>query len=257
MSCQRSHRHSGAAILMAVMLLVLLGMVGMSFVIVAHLDRREARSLAMSPPARRAAMGTLEMIRAALLDDLGLFTYGQIKGQGKQSEFPYERCEDWLKQNLPDAKPIPVSSTAAAAQMASRERNGSAAIAAKDVASTYRLEVRQFPVAGDCLNVTQFLMLGIRAEEEAGSRRAAIAFGLADEVGALHLFLGPFYEAGINLSRIISRTVKGKPGEYVFLIEIDSKASDPKVVDAIAEAEKHAIFTRVLGSYPVRETYQS
>jgi chorismate mutase/prephenate dehydratase len=168
-----------------------------------------------------------------------------------------DHCEDWLKQNLPDAKPIPVSSTAAAAQMASRERNGSAAIAAKDVASTYRLEVRQFPVAGDCLNVTQFLMLGIRAEEEAGSRRAAIAFGLADEVGALHLFLGPFYEAGINLSRIISRTVKGKPGEYVFLIEIDSKASDPKVVDAIAEAEKHAIFTRVLGSYPVRETYQS
>lgn len=168
-----------------------------------------------------------------------------------------DHCEDWLKENLPDANPIPVSSTAAAAEIAARERNGSAAIASKDVASTYRLDVRHFPVAGDCQNVTQFLMLGIRSEEEAESRRSAIAFSLADEVGALCLFLEPFYKAGINLSRIISRTVKGRPGQYVFLIEIDGKCSDRKVTEAIEEAEKHAIFARVLGSYPVREAYQS
>ena len=62
----RHQRRRGTAILMAVMLAVLLGMIGMSFVIIAHLDRREARSIAMSAPVRRVALGTLDIVRARL-----------------------------------------------------------------------------------------------------------------------------------------------------------------------------------------------
>ena len=100
MSGRRRGKKTGTAILMAVMLVVLLGMIGMSFVVIAFLDRAEARSLAVSAPTRRAAMGTLDLARATLVDDLRFYTYPEIQG-GKQSKFPYEACQigsSWLAQ---------------------------------------------------------------------------------------------------------------------------------------------------------------
>jgi prephenate dehydratase len=166
-------------------------------------------------------------------------------------------CRDWLDANLPDAERVEAPSTSVAARTAAGEK-GAAAIASRGIVDVYPgLEVRVFPVASEVRNVTQFLLLGERGEREAEGTKTTIAFRLADRTGALYHFLGPFANRGINLTRIVSRPVRGEPGQYAFLIDIDGSSARANVREAVREAEEHAVFVRVLGSYPVREPYQS
>lgn len=167
-------------------------------------------------------------------------------------------CQEWLDENLSGAEVVPIESTAAAARKAASDGPGSAAIASKEAVELHSaLEIREFPIAVESPNVTQFLMVGERVEDRPENTRSLLAFSLVDSVGALCSFLGPFSENDVNLTRIISRTIKGRPQRYKFLIEIEGRISDDHVADAITKARAHTAFFYDLGSYPVGKTYQS
>jgi prephenate dehydratase len=70
------------------------------------------------------------------------------------------------------------------------------------------------------------------------------------ESGALHRLLEPFSRAGVNLTSIQARPLKGAPWEYLFFIDVEGHRSDPAVAAALAEASQIANSARVLGSFP-------
>ena len=59
--------------------------------------------------------------------------------------------------------------------------------------------------------------------------------------------LSEFAFRGVNLTRIESRPRKGRLGHYLFLVDIDGRAEDPPVADAIAALGGHCEEVRVLG----------
>jgi chorismate mutase/prephenate dehydratase len=70
-----------------------------------------------------------------------------------------------------------------------------------------------------------------------------------DEVGALYNALKPFADHAINLLRIESRPLKGRPWEYLFFIDVAGHIHDEPIDSALREIQPLCSLVKVLGSY--------
>lgn len=161
----------------------------------------------------------------------------------------FGQCRLWLRMNLPQAELIEVSSTARAAQIASREAN-SACIAALLAAEVYRLKVLAKSIEDSKHNVTKFLVVGKNEVGRTGNDKTSAVFSLKDRVGALHDMLVSFKKYKINLTKIESRPSKKKAWDYYFFIDLKGHMQDKNVKKAFSELSQQATYLRILGSYP-------
>ncbi|RJP28653.1 MAG: prephenate dehydratase [Candidatus Omnitrophota bacterium] len=162
----------------------------------------------------------------------------------------FGQCRLWLKENLPGAETIEVSSTTRAAQIARREI-GSACIASLLASKLYRLKVLARDIEDSPHNVTRFLVIGKDEVPPTGNDRTSIVFSIKDKVGALYEMLLPFKKYNINLTKIESRPSKKKAWDYYFFVDLNGHCNTPKVKKALGELERKCRFLKVLGSYPV------
>ncbi len=124
-----------------------------------------------------------------------------------------------------------------------------AAIGRKEAAARYRLTA--VPIPDDRENKTRFLILGKHQPPKARRNKTSILLALKDRPGALHDALVPFQREGINLTKIESRPSKRKAWEYLFFIDVEGHASEPRVKRALKALERSTAFLRLLGSYPM------
>jgi prephenate dehydratase len=54
----------------------------------------------------------------------------------------------------------------------------------------------------------------------------------------------------LNLSKIESRPIHGKPWEYMFYIDVDVTGKDQAFAAALEDMEQYAEGIRILGMYP-------
>jgi prephenate dehydratase len=149
-----------------------------------------------------------------------------------------------------------VASTAAAAQRAARERN-TAALASRRLARFCNLDVLVYPVQADIDNLTMFLAIGGRRRTHANGTKTSLAVRLPNRPGALCRFLEAFRDENVNLSRLISRPIRGCPRQYAFLVDLDGSVSGAPIKRALREARKTAVEIRTVGCYPARRHYTS
>ena len=110
----------------------------------------------------------------------------------------------------------------------------------------------------DRRNFTRFFLL--RRPEDARKRRHApaagqewktsIVFSTRNTPGSLFRALSAFALRDINLAKIESRPLRGKPWEYMFYVDFLGRIDQPAVQKALGHVEELADFLRVLGSYP-------
>ena len=161
------------------------------------------------------------------------------------------QCRAWLKEYLPDAEPVEVSSNAEGARRA-RDEAGTAAIAGDAAAEVYGLEKIVADIEDRPDNTTRFLVVGRDLFSPSGEDKTTLLLSTADtdDAGALHKLLEPLADNKINMTRIESRPSRRRKWHYVFFVDIDGHVKDPDVADALAKLEHRAQLFRVLGSYP-------
>ncbi len=176
---------------------------------------------------------------------------GKLEGIEKVCSHPHAlaQCGKWLKEHLGGASLVEVSSTAAAAGMASDDPSV-AAIAGEAAATLYDLRVVERNIQDNPHNYTRFLVIGTDEAEKSGNDKTSMMFAIKDAPGALYEILKPFASRQINLTKIESRPLKAKAWEYVFFLDMDGHRSDEPISGAIGEIEEHCSFVKVLGSYP-------
>jgi prephenate dehydratase len=54
----------------------------------------------------------------------------------------------------------------------------------------------------------------------------------------------------LNLTKIESRPLRGKPWEYLFYVDVLADIAEPRMQKALGHLEELADFLKVLGSYP-------
>lgn len=170
---------------------------------------------------------------------------------------PFKHCGTWLRSEYPKANWVEVASTGVAAREAAGNAN-SAAICNKRAADIYGLEVLRYPLPGQAdTNVTHFFVIGKKCHILPKSHKTSVAVQLPNRSGSLCDFLKPLAEAKINLSRLISRPIPGKPSECAFFMDIDESILKPKLKKALEKLEDEVISMRVVGSYPSFRLYNA
>jgi len=160
------------------------------------------------------------------------------------------QCSAWLRQNLPKAERIPVSSNAEAARRA-RNADDAAAIAGETAAHVYGLKAIAGPIEDRSDNTTRFLVIGRELFPPSGHDRTSLLVFIRDRPGALYGVLEPLARRGISMNRIESRPAHGGLWQYAFFIDVAGHVQESPLRDALAEVSESAGDVRVLGSYPV------
>ncbi|MCU1335774.1 MAG: prephenate dehydratase [Bryobacterales bacterium] len=145
--------------------------------------------------------------------------------------------------------------TAGSVKMIMEQRPaGGAAIASELAAKIYKARILKRGIEDDRQNYTRFFLL---ESAESKPRRAAgktpwktsLVFSTRNVPGALFRALSALALRDLNLVKIESRPLRGKPWEYLFYLDLLGRHDDEAVKNALAHLGEVADFLRVLGSY--------
>jgi len=167
------------------------------------------------------------------------------------------QCAAYLR-NL-NIKPDAVYDTAGSVKLlkASGERT-TAAIASRRAAELYEMQIIEEGIEDNAENYTRFLAVGREPVVPAalselkgeGEAKTSIVFTLKNQPGALFKAMSVFALRDIDLTKIESRPLQGKPWEYLFYIDFIGSMQDDASKRALEHLGEYALTLRVLGSYP-------
>src|SRR6202140_56896 len=167
------------------------------------------------------------------------------------------QCER-LFTDHPSWKRVPAEDTAGSVrEVLARQDKSLAAIAGQRAADHSRGVILAKSVQDNAENYTRFVLLvpeSQAAEQVApNAHKMSIAMRLAHRPGALLASLEPFARHQVNLLKIESRPIHGRPWEYQFFLDLESERSG-SLVRALAEVRSATAEVRVLGLYPAAKT---
>ena len=159
------------------------------------------------------------------------------------------QCRHWLDTHYATLSRRPVASNAEAARIAA-DNDGIAAIAGEMAADRYGLDILHTNIEDQPDNKTRFFVIGNQDVAQTGRDRTSIMVSTRNEPGALYKVLEPFHRHGISLSRIESRPSKSSNWSYVFFIDFEGHAVEPRIAEVLDELTAVATDLKSLGSYP-------
>ena len=165
------------------------------------------------------------------------------------------QCARFLREALPAAERVAVSSTAEAVRRVCAGTEPWGALGSRLSAELYGATVLAERVEDHTDNLTRFVWLapaGAADERPSGPAKTSLVFwGFNDaSPGALVSVLSELSDRGINLTKIESRPRRDQLGHYMFFADLEGHSSDGPLADALAGLAGRVETVRVLGSYP-------
>lgn len=147
----------------------------------------------------------------------------------------------------PWIEPVVHYDTAGAAQMLANKGNLSeAAIASGETAQLYSLCILKKEIADNPHNYTRFLFIRKKKEDPIAGNKCSLIFTLKHSPGALAQVLSVFADNGVNLTKIESRPIVGRPFEYAFFIDLEFERDQDLMLEKIQELTQSC---KMLGIY--------
>jgi chorismate mutase/prephenate dehydratase len=159
------------------------------------------------------------------------------------------QSRNFLKQL--NAEIVPASDTAGSVRMIKEAgKLEYAAVASAKAAELYGMKIIAREIEDNPHNFTRFFVLSKEDSPPTGNDKTSIVFSLKHKPGALYDCLREFAERNINLSKLESRPTRHQPWEYNFYMDFAGHREEPGVGEALKALEEHAVFVKILGSYP-------
>lgn len=161
---------------------------------------------------------------------------------------PLKQCSERISRG--NWKTIQMASTADAAVYVKETNNSTiAAIGSQDAAEFYGLEVLEENINDAAENQTRFITVMRAPVIENVANRISLAFVLPHACGSLAHVLGRIADLGLNLAKIQSRPIPGKPWEYHFYLDFIGTKDNPNTMLALYLLAKDIPDLRLLGWY--------
>tara|TARA_A100000171_G_C2140283_1_gene154788 strand:- start:2127 stop:2999 length:873 start_codon:yes stop_codon:yes gene_type:complete len=161
-----------------------------------------------------------------------------------------QQCKQYLQRLQPHCKIIEGKDTASEAKrIKENSLKGVAAIAGKQVAEKYGLQILGKNIQTIKDNKTRFVVLGRESETIVPElNKATLKFQLDHTIGSLSNVLQLLSTFGINLTKIQSFPIEGKPWQYSFYVDVlfDNVALFEEVTTMLKKAVSQL---RILGIY--------
>src|SRR3989344_4736911 len=160
------------------------------------------------------------------------------------------QCFNFLSNKFSKALEIEHDDTARSAQLVSEWQDISkAAIASRQAAAQYGLDVIVSGVQDHKLNVTRFVVVETVQNQRRGTTKTSLLLKTGHQPGSLAKALVLFSDFDINLSYLQSVPIAGKPFQYRFYIDMEAGVNESRVKKALKELELTGYEVNILGSY--------
>jgi len=160
------------------------------------------------------------------------------------------QCERFLR-TLTGVEIIATYDTAGSAKLVADDRLlDAAAIASARAGEIFGLVPLASAIQDFDDNITRFIVIGRRPFDEVPADKTTIAFTVPNVAGALFKALSVFALRDIDLVKLESRPIPGRPWEYLFYADVGSARDDLRCARAFVHLAEFAPMLRVLGTYP-------
>jgi prephenate dehydratase len=164
------------------------------------------------------------------------------------------QCRGWLARH-PKYDVVNFYDTAGSVKhIMAQGLKDTAGIAPKLAAQEYGANVIVEGIEDHAENYTRFHLLvpeagsAVGAQGNGEANKSSVAFVIMHEPGTLVRALEAFAHAGVNLTKIESRPVPGKPWEYVFFVDVRFER-DEQIDRALKELLTHCEMVKEMGRY--------
>lgn len=157
------------------------------------------------------------------------------------------QCREYLSTHAPQAELIEFFDTAGAVEYISElgDKNV-AAIASETAANLHSMPILKRSIQDNDHNITRFLALESR-DKDANCNRSSLVVTTSHQPGALVEVLQLFSDADINLAKLQSQPIVGRPWQYKFFIVVDTAGEQLYRLIKQIEAGDHKV--TLLGEY--------
>ncbi|HEQ70907.1 MAG TPA: phospho-2-dehydro-3-deoxyheptonate aldolase, partial [Spirochaetia bacterium] len=162
------------------------------------------------------------------------------------------QCAQFLEHHPAWEKISFYDTAGSVAHIATVGKKENAAIASEAAANIHGLKILKAGIETNPQNYTRFVV--IAREEQAkvpDPNRVSLVFATLDKPGALFSALETLARRSLNMTKLESRPIPGKPWEYMFYVDVALETSPAGFDDALAELKTHTEELRVLGMYRV------
>jgi len=160
-----------------------------------------------------------------------------------------EQCRDFLERH-PGWELVAARDTATAVRRIKEGgESGEVAIAAREAADLYGLSVLKEGIETNPRNYTRFAVIAASGVHNGPRKKSSLVYSTSNKPGALFDTLQIFAENGINLVKLESRPIHGKPWEYMFYVDLEADIESSELAGVMGQLSEKTEFLRVLGSY--------
>ena len=168
------------------------------------------------------------------------------------------QCLDFFAAH-PQLEKVPFYDTAGSVKMMMAEGlKDAASIASSVAAEIYGGRILRRSIEDDRQNFTRFFALRRPADvrrkvvhaRKGAQWKTSVVFSTRNVPGSLFRSLSAFALRDLNLAKIESRPLRGKPWEYLFYLDFIGQVNDQASRNALGHLRELADLLRVLGCYP-------
>jgi 3-deoxy-7-phosphoheptulonate synthase len=143
------------------------------------------------------------------------------------------------------------ANASAVRQLCDHNRPGDAAIGSREAAAFHDMQILVEGIETNPRNFTRFVIIGDKrlTEGQRTKPKSSIVFSTINQPGALFEVMKIFAENRINLVKLESRPIHGKPWQYMFYADIEADVMAPALADPMEQIGRKTDFFRILGSY--------
>ena len=166
---------------------------------------------------------------------------------------PFAQCSNFLDKQK-DIRIEYCDSTADAMVRVSELNDETiAVIGSEEGGQLYQLQALEKSIANQSENHSRFILVARKAVDVAEQipAKTAIILSTGQKAGALVECLIVLKEKGINMCKLESRPIQGRPWEEMFYIDVEANLKSFALQEAINEITEHTNFIKILGCYPI------
>src|SRR5215472_6352664 len=160
-----------------------------------------------------------------------------------------DQCRNFFRKHTQISSVAFYDTAGSVKHVTSNKIKDAGAIASRGAATEYGGEVLLTGLEDEKQNFTRFFLIQKGRNVAAKADKTSIVFSLKNVAGSLFKALSVFALRDLDLSKIESRPVRGKPWEYMFFVDLNS--GENEIMEAaLHHLEEIAGFVKVLGVYP-------
>ncbi len=161
----------------------------------------------------------------------------------------YEQSKKYFKRHE-HMQFIPYKNTALSAKkVAEGNEEHVAAVASRLASEIYGLHIIEENINDLNNNYTRFIVISMDQSVSESANKVTFKSIVNHEPGSLYRLLSCFETYQINMTKIESRPIKGRPFEYAFYVDFEGNLLNASTVEALNHIKIHSNEFKLLGNY--------